>query len=67
MTTIEQIFMPTGVIASIFWITWQIKYPSEVWRALRFRDGDIILGIGTWLFLFGFTATVKTLCYKFLG
>jgi hypothetical protein len=67
MTLVEQIFMPSGVIALISWIFWQIKYPAELWWMMRFKDGHVLPGILAWFFLLGAVWTVTKLCFNLLG
>lgn len=44
-----------GIIASMFFIAWIIRYPIAVWRSLTFRNHDGLIGTvvsaATWLFL----------------
>ena len=56
-----ELLLPSGIIASLFFILWIIKYPDIVCSTMLFKDGEILWGLATWLFFTGFISTVVLL------
>ena len=64
----ETILLPSGVIASIFWVFWMVTYPSQILDALLFRERDTAVDVaacvGTWVFFLGFVGTITFACSR---
>ena len=62
--------LPSCFIALCFIVLWLIKYPSEIWMALTFRNigspVDVMADIAIWIFLVGaITAITVTVNHVF--
>ena len=53
-----ELLLPGGIIGSLFFMFWIVKFPQEVYETMIFKDGDILWGLGTWLFLLVFIGTI---------
>ena len=53
-----EVLLPSGVLGSLFFIFWLIRYPQETYRSMTFKDGDPLHGAGSWLFFVLFIGTI---------
>lgn len=53
-----ELLLPSGIIGSLFFMFWLIKFQQEVYETMTFKDGDILWGLGTWLFFSLFISTI---------
>ena len=53
-----ELLFPSGIIGSLFFIFWLVKFPQEVYEAMTFKGGDILWSLITWLFFTLFISTI---------
>ena len=62
-----ELFLPNGIIGSVFFIFWLVTFPEVVYETMTFKDGDILWGLGTWLFFTLFVSTIVLAIYAALS
>ena len=53
-----ELLLPSGIIGSLFFMFWLVKFPQVVYETMTFKDVDILWGLGTWLFFILFIGTI---------
>lgn len=54
-----EILLPSGIIASLFFVFWVASYPQIIFESMIFKDTPFLVSIGAWLFFLLFVGTIK--------